>query len=60
MSFENIDWDDIRAKLPTEKTDEEKARRKKMFAEIDNGKCVIRISIIDICTQKQVLAIITW
>ena len=38
MSFESIDWDDIRAKLPTEKTDEEKARRKKMFAEIDNGK----------------------
>ncbi|XP_075247984.1 flagellar calcium-binding protein-like [Convolutriloba macropyga] len=47
MSFENIDWDDIRAKLPTEKTDEEKARRKKMFAEIDNGNGKVSLAEVD-------------
>ena len=32
-----IDWDAIRAKLPTDKNPGDKARRKQMFNEFDNG-----------------------
>ena len=32
-----IDWDAIRAKLPTDKNPEGKVRRKQMFNEFDNG-----------------------
>ena len=31
----NIDWDSIREKLPYERTDEQKEKRKQLFKEID-------------------------
>jgi len=47
MSFESIDWAEIRAKLPIEKTAEEKAKRKKMFSEMDNGNGVLSLAELD-------------
>lgn len=38
MTDSKIDWDKIRSKLPTEKTAEDKAKRKKLFSQFDpNG-----------------------
>ena len=42
-----IDWVAINAKLPYEKTDEQKALRKKMFKEFDNGNGIISLAEID-------------
>ena len=35
MTSSDIDWAEIRRKLPYERTDEQKAKRKDMFAQFD-------------------------
>lgn len=43
----NIDWTAINAKLPVGKSDEEKAKRKKMFQDFDNGNGVLSLAEVD-------------
>lgn len=42
-----IDWAKVNAKLPTGKSDEDKAKRKKMFQEFDNGNGVLSLAEVD-------------
>ena len=43
-----IDWDAIFAKLPTEKTNEQKARRKRLFSQFDaNGNGLLSLAEVD-------------
>ena len=43
----SIDWAAINAKLPSAKTDEQKAMRKKMFKEFDNGNGILSLAEVD-------------
>jgi len=43
----SIDWASINSKLPYQKTAEEKAKRKKMFNEFDNGNGVLSLAEVD-------------
>lgn len=43
----NIDWDAIHDKLPTATSDEDKARRKQMFKDFDNGNGILSLAEVD-------------